>query len=281
MDAQSRTICRLWIADPADLRENRRHWYRADGSDSMLKTNLVVCGAVLAGGLFAGTPAQAQSSSLFGNRGVQNSSNQLSGGVGASNQQSSFGNTGTLSGFSGTSVGSQQGYASGLDAGSGLAGMANSGTFAGNRLSANAAQQAGGTGGAQGGAANRAGGAAGRNGSGLQSLNASRNAQRNRNNANRGGGASSGTTVRPMQRMAFDYSPKTGTQIAAAVGTQVSLANAGLVRGFAVEGGDNGVVTLKGEASTEADRRKAEVQARLEPGVRNVVNQITVAPPQP
>lgn len=50
-----------------------------------------------------------------------------------------------------------------------------------------------------------------------------------------------------------------------------------LVNGYDVSV-DSGVATITGVASTEKDRRMAELLLKLEPGVRSVDNQIVVAP---
>jgi osmotically-inducible protein OsmY len=42
---------------------------------------------------------------------------------------------------------------------------------------------------------------------------------------------------------------------------------------------ENGVATLRGVVATDDDRRLAERLARLEPGIRRIDNQLTLAAP--
>lgn len=247
----------------------------------MNRNHLMIAGALL-GATFSASMANAQSSSLFGGRGVTGSSGTMSNGVGGG--QSAYGNSGSLTGFTGTTAGSAAGFASGAPVNNSLAGQG-TGTFAGNRNSANAASQNGqaAQGGAagRGGAANRGGAAGGR--SSLGGMSGGGNSQQNRGNSNRGGNNSSqSTSIRPMQRIAFDFTPRTSNTVEASLGSQVAAltAQGKLVGNVTVQAGENGRVTLTGEVASESERRKAELSAKLEPGVRSVVNELTVAPPQ-
>jgi hypothetical protein len=238
----------------------------------MIRHTLLIAGAAL---LVAPAAVQAQSSSLFGSRGVTGTTGTLNNGVGGNRTgtgANAAGNSGTMQGFTGATAGSQSGFLSGAQASGGLAGTGN-GQFVGNRNSA-AARAAGGQAGAAGGA--RAG-ANGRNslGGGLSRNN---NAQRNRGNQN--GGASGGaqsTPIRPVLVIAFDAPAKTGESIATSINADLSSAvSQGRLPGVAVVADAQGIVTLSGHVPTEGDRSKAERLVRLEPGVRDVVNRITV-----
>ncbi len=57
------------------------------------------------------------------------------------------------------------------------------------------------------------------------------------------------------------------------------MSGSGILSGVSVVAGEAGAVTLKGEVSSDSDRRKAERLIRLEPGVRSVVNELTVKTP--
>ncbi len=100
---------------------------------------------------------QAQSSSLFGNRGVSAGSGTLANGVGGGNANSS--QQQGVTGFLGTGAGSLNGFASGAQSQSagGLAGTG-AGTFVGNRNSAASAQGANGQAGGMAGPGPMAGG---------------------------------------------------------------------------------------------------------------------------
>ncbi|QDT52967.1 BON domain protein [Caulifigura coniformis] len=213
---------------------------------------------------------QAQSSSLFGNRGVNASSGTLNNGVGAGNNAGggSFGNSGAMTGFTGATAGSQQGFASGAATSGGLAGTGNNGNFVGNRNSA-----ASGTGSNGAGAANR----------GRTSLNGglSRNSNSQRNRGNQARGAANGaqsTPIRPVQVIAFTPPERSGASIQASLGADISsAATQGRIPGVAVEVDNLGTATIHGHVASESDRKKAERLVQLEPGVRKVVNRVTVA----
>lgn len=237
-----------------------------------MRTALLIAAAGL---LIGASTSFAQSSSLFGNRGVNASSGSLSNGVGA-NQGNTPGNAGSMTGFTGAGAGSQQGFASGVGRSSSLAGRGNSGNFVGNSSSVASATGAGGQPG-QAGGANRGGLSGGRNslGGGL-----SRNNNGQQNRGNRNGGAASGaqsTPIRPVLVIAFDAASRTGASIESSLGSDIASATAqGRMAGFVINADSQGTVTLQGQVATESERRKAERLARLEPGVRNVVNKITV-----
>ncbi len=238
----------------------------------MLRPTLLIAAAAM---FAAPSLAQAQSSSLFGNRGVTGSSGTLSNGVGGNRTGTgAAGNAGSMQGFTGATAGNQTGFLSGAQStsGSGLAGAGNRG-FVGNRGSSASTQGANG----QLGGANRS--AAGRGG--LSGLSRANSGRQNRGNQNRGAASGAQSTpIRPVMVMSFDSPPKTGQNLVTAIQSDLSSAvSQGRLPGIAIEADDQGTVTLNGHVPTESDRRKAERLVRLEPGVRNVVNRITVQPP--
>jgi hypothetical protein len=85
--------------------------------------------------------------------------------------------------------------------------------------------------------------------------------------------------VRPQQRIAFEYPVRSATEVGTSVRTQISqVANRReTLRGVRVETAAQGVVTLRGQVDSEEARKLAAVMARLEPGVREVRNELTVA----
>jgi hypothetical protein len=227
---------------------------------------------LLAAAVFLAVPslAQAQSSSLFGNRGVTAGSGTLKNGVGANNgtQSSNYGGNGNVAGFTGNNASNQSGFATGAQANARMPG-AGTGNFVGNRNSAAAGQ------GANGQGANR-NGAGGRNSlsGGLSRMNSNRNRQ----NQNGGGNAASKSSpIRPTQVISFEPPAKTGEGIASSINSDIASAVAqGRIPGISVLADGAGNVTLNGHVATETDRRKAESLVRLEPGVRHIVNRITV-----
>jgi len=213
--------------------------------------------------------AQAQSSSLFGNRGVQASSGTLSNGVSGNTSMSGGKSTGTqtgMTGFTGQSSQSQSGFASGAQPTSNMPGQS-TGSFVGNRNSSAAGQ------GGQGGA--RAGAAGGRNSlSGLNRANQNRNRQ-NQNNGPAGGAKS--IPIRPTQVIGFQPPVRTGEGITTAIKSDIASAvTQGRIPAISAVADANGSVTITGHVATEIDRRNAEALIRLEPGVQHVVNRITV-----
>ena len=246
-----------------------------------MKSQLLFATALV---VLAGSQAQAQSSSIFGSRGVTGSSGTMSNGVGGQSSggaggaqgqgQSGFGASGSMTGFTGSTSSTQSGFLSGSAAGNGLAGQSNTGNFVGNRA-------LGGQNGSvsmQGATGGRGGAAGGRNslssGNRLSQQNRNRNSQQNR-------GASAGaqsTPIRPVQVIGFAPPQKTSENMVASINADVeSAVKQGRIPGVSVNADPSGTVTLEGHVATESDRRKAETLIHLEPGVRKVVNRITVS----
>ncbi len=82
--------------------------------------------------------------------------------------------------------------------------------------------------------------------------------------------------LQPIARIAFDYEPATTAMVQTRLETQVSEYGFG-VNELAISLDAEGVLTLSGVAPTDDARRLAEAFMRLEPGVRQVENQIIVA----
>lgn len=83
--------------------------------------------------------------------------------------------------------------------------------------------------------------------------------------------------LQPVARIAFDFEPNTSVVVQSRLESHVSEYGFG-VQDLDVALDSDGVLTLSGVAQSEDDRRLAEAFMRLEPGVRQVVNQIVVAP---
>jgi hypothetical protein len=198
----------------------------------------------------------------------------MTNGVGGNNasSQSAYGNSGSLTGFTGTSASSASGFASGAQVSNGLAGRSNTG-FVGNRNSVNAATQNGQL---------NANGAAGRGAAGARnslSSGMSRLSQQNRNRNQNGASAGARSTpIRPVQVIGFAPPEKTGENIVASINSDIeSAVKQGRIPGVSVNVDNGGTAVIEGHVATEADRRKAGTLIGLEPGVRKVVNRITVS----
>jgi len=85
-------------------------------------------------------------------------------------------------------------------------------------------------------------------------------------------------SVRTRLRAEVEMTPMSNLNAANRLQRQViSTPAARLVNGFTVSIVE-GVATVSGTAATEKDRRMAELVMRLEPGIRQINNQIVVAP---
>lgn len=97
---------------------------------------------------------------------------------------------------------------------------------------------------------------------------------------NGGGGYGSSTSqqrvVRPRLESAFSYTPRPVQQVQTAVATQISRLPGPQFEGVTVLLDEKGEVTLRGHLATDGERKLAAAMARIEPGVRNVTNEITV-----
>ena len=77
--------------------------------------------------------------------------------------------------------------------------------------------------------------------------------------------------------MAFEVPRRTETDIRSTLLTRFEGQNQNpALRGVAFEMDSEGIVTLRGEVETTAARQLAANVVRLEPGVRKVVNELTV-----
>ncbi len=83
--------------------------------------------------------------------------------------------------------------------------------------------------------------------------------------------------IRPQQKVAFEIPQRTETEIRTTLQTRFDgLAQTPALRGVAFEMDSDGIVTLRGEVATTSARQLAANLVRLEPGVRKVVNELTV-----
>ena len=110
--------------------------------------------------------------------------------------------------------------------------------------------------------------------------NANRRTGQNRNQTNQAGGAT-GTqqksTVRPQMVVAFDHPRPSADQTQLAMTTRFGkLANNEQFKGIEVEA-DGDAVTLRGSVDSPRTSRLAAILAKMEPGVKNVRNELTVA----
>ena len=97
-------------------------------------------------------------------------------------------------------------------------------------------------------------------------------------NQQQGSGARSTRVVRPRLKIAFEY-PERPAAVRTNLTTQFQRIRTTReeLSQVQVELGDNQQVTLRGRVASEDDKKLAAMLARLEPGVRSVRNEITVA----
>jgi len=95
-----------------------------------------------------------------------------------------------------------------------------------------------------------------------------------------GGGASQQIVIRPQQRIAFDFPKPAADQIIGNTRTRFSklASRQPALAGVGIAMNAEGVAVLTGSVVSEDQRRLAEQLVRLEPGVRNVENNLTTAP---
>lgn len=253
---------------------------------------LFIAGLVLSACMAVPQTARAQGSSLFGSSGLTNggtggisggltgsgfgssgSSGGRSGGLGSSGS-SGFGGLGGAgsSAFGSTGLGGMTGGGNTGFGSTGMSGMTNpfgttnnsgmvgrnSGAFAGN-------SQAG-----QAGTGNSGG--------------ATRNFGRGNNASQRNGGSSQNqqnerttSTVRPRQKVAFDYNVKSPTVVATKMTTRlgkISQKNPSLKNIQVLVDGEQ--LVLSGKVETAEQSQLAANLLRLEPGVRSIRNELQV-----
>lgn len=86
--------------------------------------------------------------------------------------------------------------------------------------------------------------------------------------------------IRPTQRIAFNFRASTPAAATSRVTTQFRRASTRRpeLAGVTTVAGDSGRVVLRGTVANDEARQLAAAMARLEPGVDDVVNELTVAP---
>jgi hypothetical protein len=83
--------------------------------------------------------------------------------------------------------------------------------------------------------------------------------------------------VRPQQKIAFEVPRRTETEVRTTLQTRFDgLTQNAAMRGVTFDMDSDGIVTLRGEVETTSARQLAANLVRLEPGVRKVVNELTV-----
>lgn len=224
-------------------------------------------------------PALAQTNSMFGDRGPATQ-------IGSNGRGSIVGSTTTLGQNVGT-FGSSMGTTGGA---AGLTGqpLTGSGTLS-PAGQVPATGNLGATGTQQGfiGARDNAGRFVGNQLAGQQAIGAAQNLA---NFANRGqngnGGNRQGSQqrerpiIRPRQVVAFSYPQPTRVEITSTLQTRFYrwMQQNPTMRGISVGVVADGVVVLRGEVPDEASGRLAAMLTRLEPGVREVRNELIVPP---
>ena len=83
--------------------------------------------------------------------------------------------------------------------------------------------------------------------------------------------------VRPRQKVAFEIPRRTETEVRTTLQTRFDvLSQNPKLQSVTFDMDSEGIVTLRGEVETTAARQLAANVVRLEPGVRKVVNELTV-----
>jgi hypothetical protein len=217
--------------------------------------------------------AWAQQSGLFGGSSTTTGSN----GLGMANTGSSFSSSAFPSSAFPAGGTSTTGGQQGLGAPGGLGAAGQQSTLLGLSNGTNLI----GTGAAAG---QNPAGQAGQmpNRQGMQNRNnANRRTGQNRNQANQATGAGAanqqGRSIRPQLVVGFDHARPAADATQAAIATRFSkLASKTEFKNIQVEM-DGDVVVLRGQVDTERSGKVAVVLARMEPGVKTVRNELTVA----
>lgn len=243
--------------------------------------------------------ASAQSKSLFGSSSILSSGSSSSATtMGTGTFGSSLGTTaGTGSmtsglGTTGNSLGASGGYTFGSASTTtgfnqqGMVGSTNrAGSTQGRFLGAAATSGQGqlGLGGQNRAGMNQLGlGATGQAGRGNTGRGRNANQNQNMQGLNQAGRTTRAgnvkTTLRPQQRVAFDYAPPTEATTQRSLQAQFS----GERSGASLKGVDvnleNGVAVLRGSVDSDESRKLAAIMARLEPGVSKVRDELVVPP---
>lgn len=255
-----------------------------------MKRISVLCGVCLTIALAAPGSCSAQQSSLFGSSG--SSGGRTSTGQSGSSGAGAMGNA---AGALGSSMGGSRGATGGAGA-SGRTGTSQGGVqqpqfnqfgSVGNAIgqgnfvgrSDNSGRFVGQT---QAGQQNAQGGMGlGRMGGGGR--NGNNNGNNNNGNNNFGGGGNQQAQqrrVRPQLKVAFPtpaiQTATVATTLQQRLSTHETL-TAGSLKNVNLTMEEGGVVTLRGEVASQDARSLAAAMVRLEPGVRQVVNELTVA----
>jgi hypothetical protein len=231
-------FCGAWIAGP--------QWVHAQGS-SLFSGSGVTKGGT--GGI----------SGALGGTGFGSLTGGGTGGLGASGAGGLGGALGSLTGNRGaTGAGATgMGAMGAAGANSGFVGRTNT-AMAGN---SRAGQNAGNTGGAR---------PTSRGGAGMD-------ANQNQSNLANAGAVKKSSSIRPRQRVAFDFNPKSSAKVATTISTRldrISLKNPSLKQVTVAVAGNQ--IVLTGKVKTPEQSRLAENLLRLEPGVRSIRNELEI-----
>lgn len=102
----------------------------------------------------------------------------------------------------------------------------------------------------------------------------------NLNQQNQSQNQDSRRAIRPQQKIAFEVPERTTEEISATMSARFDqVTQQPALRGVTIELEDAGVVVLRGEVATASQRLLAANMMRLEPGVKKVRNELTLALP--
>lgn len=231
--------------------------------------------------------ASAQQSSMFGRSGplagpsgfgTGTTGSATMGGQGLGSPAFAKAGTGGAQGQAmGMSIGGQMGMGMGMNGqqGQGLLGAANprNGLLGSSRQGAGQQGNQGRNQGNNRGGNQRNSGRTNRGGGGGQQQDFTNQSSRNGYNSTR--------SIRPQLKIAFDVPrQRSETNVSRISARFDKLSTRSALRGVTFDA-DGGTVVLRGQVSSEENRKLAGILVSMEPGVRAVKNELTVTPPAP
>lgn len=204
-------------------------------------------------------------SNSFGSTSAAGALNSGFGGTGGMN--AAAGGTGTGNALTGPQIATQLGQLSATIGQGGFIGAAdNAGRFVGNQNAGSQSLQGTSMSGGQFGGGQFASRSQGQGQNGFNQQNNFNNQQQNRR------------TIRPQQRIAFQYPQRAQDTIQTRLNTQFERLQTTRpeLEGVEIVLAANNEVVLRGQVRTEEDKKLAAMYARMEPGVRSIRNELTI-----
>jgi osmotically-inducible protein OsmY len=216
------------------------------------------------GGTIRSTSPTSGFSNSFGSTSAAGALNSGFGGTGGLN--TAAGGTGTGTALAGPQIATQLGQLSATIGQGGFIGQAdNAGRFVGNQNAGTQSLQATSMSGGQFGGGQFASRGQGQGQNGFNQQNNFSNQQNRR-------------TIRPQQKIAFQYPQRAQETIQTRLNTQFERLQTTRpeLEGVEIVLAANNEVVLRGQVRTEEDKKLAAMYARMEPGVRSIKNELTI-----